>query len=92
MEYQALIASLPKDVFKVIANPYQNKSTDNSAPLSHDRIICAVGPEGGFSPEEVEFSFQNGFHSQRLGPRILRLETAVVSLLTLTQAHHGDLN
>lgn len=92
IEYQTLIASLPEDACKIIANPYADENSDTEMPLNRDRVICAVGPEGGFSPEEIEFSQQHGFNSQRLGPRILRLETAVVSLLTITQSHCGDLN
>jgi 16S rRNA (uracil1498-N3)-methyltransferase len=92
MDYQTLVASLPEDACKIIANPYADENSDTEIPFNYDRVICAVGPEGGFSPEEIQFSQEHGFNSQRLGPRILRLETAVVSLLTITQAQCGDLN
>ncbi len=41
-----------------------------------DKILVAVGPEGGFTPEEVEKAKQNDFVPFSLGPRILRTETA----------------
>ncbi|WP_238367996.1 16S rRNA (uracil(1498)-N(3))-methyltransferase [Mesobacterium pallidum] len=50
-----------------------------------------IGPEGGFS--EAERSRLRGLdfaHPIRLGPRILRAETAAVAALTLWQAHLGD--
>ena len=40
------------------------------------KICIAVGPEGGFSPEEAEYARKNGFVSVTLGPRILRTESA----------------
>ncbi len=46
-------------------------------------VVVAIGPEGGFAPPEI--SLFEGFGALRvsLGPRILRLETAVVAALTL---------
>lgn len=41
----------------------------------------AIGPEGGFIPYEVELLQRQGMQAVHLGPRILRVETAVVALL-----------
>jgi 16S rRNA (uracil1498-N3)-methyltransferase len=41
------------------------------------------GPEGGFSPEEVDTLVTNGYSSIGLGPRILRAETAPMYLLSV---------
>ena len=50
-----------------------------------------IGPEGGFSPQERELLLAQGFVLPvSLGPRILRADTAALSLLTLYQAHCGD--
>ncbi len=46
-------------------------------------INILIGPEGGFSKEEVEYSCSNSFISTSLGRRILRSETAVFSLVSL---------
>jgi 16S rRNA (uracil1498-N3)-methyltransferase len=54
---------------------------------------CAilVGPEGGFSPDEAELLRSKAFvRPVRLGPRILRAETAAIAALTLWQALWGD--
>ncbi|WP_113907927.1 16S rRNA (uracil(1498)-N(3))-methyltransferase [Aliidiomarina celeris] len=50
-----------------------------------------IGPEGGFSAAEVENCVQQGCHTVRLGPRVLRTETAALSALTALQCHFGDL-
>ncbi|GGF07557.1 ribosomal RNA small subunit methyltransferase E [Halobacillus andaensis] len=47
-----------------------------------DSIIVVFGPEGGFSDKEVETFLQSGFQSIRLGPRILRMETAPLYFLS----------
>ena len=50
-----------------------------------------IGPEGGFSPQERELLLAQDFVCPvSLGPRILRADTAALSLLTLYQAHCGD--
>jgi len=42
------------------------------------RVVILIGPEGDFSPEEVEFALTNGFSGAMLGPARLRTETAGV--------------
>lgn len=54
---------------------------------------CAIliGPEGGFTPEERESLRSKPYvRPVSLGPRILRADTAALSLLTLWQSHLGD--
>jgi 16S rRNA (uracil1498-N3)-methyltransferase len=50
-----------------------------------------VGPEGGFSRDEVSEAEEKGFIVTSLGKRILRAETASISALTLVQFLLGDL-
>ena len=89
-DFAKVVSSLPDGATKIIASP-----TADVQPLANEKnthCICAVGPEGGFTDEEIQLAEQSGFVSHRLGPRILRLETAVISILTLYQAHCGDLS
>lgn len=54
-------------------------------------VEVAVGPEGGFTPEELEAFAVCRFSGLRLGPRILRTETAAIAALAWLQARCGDL-
>jgi len=53
-------------------------------------IVLLAGPEGGFSPQEERAAEQAGFLPARLGPRVLRTETAAVAALAAIQALWGD--
>ena len=53
-------------------------------------IVMLAGPEGGFSPEEERAAVQAAFLPVRLGPRVLRTETAAVAALAAMQALWGD--
>lgn len=48
-----------------------------------DSIGIIVGPEGGFSQDEVEFAEKNNYRSVTLGKRILRSETACIYALSV---------
>ena len=54
-------------------------------------ILC-VGPEGGFSDNDIALLKHAGFSGVRLGPRILRTETAGIAALAVLQAIAGDLS
>lgn len=54
-------------------------------------IQLLIGPEGGFTDEEVLGAEKQGFKPMKLGPRILRTETAALSALTAVQYQFGDL-
>jgi 16S rRNA (uracil1498-N3)-methyltransferase len=57
-----------------------------------NRIELLVGPEGGLDDAEVAAAQQAGFTPVRLGPRVLRTETASVVALAVLQAMWGDLH
>ncbi|MBI4517413.1 MAG: 16S rRNA (uracil(1498)-N(3))-methyltransferase [Deltaproteobacteria bacterium] len=54
-------------------------------------VLIAVGPEGGFTTDEVTRLQAAGFSSVSLGPRMLRAETAAITAAALAQARWGDL-
>ena len=49
-----------------------------------------IGPEGGFNGREIERALQSGITAVRLGPRILRTETAVAAALAAINLLWGD--
>lgn len=55
-------------------------------------VLLAVGPEGGFSERDLDALALADFTRLRLGPRILRTETAGLAALAVLQARWGDLN
>jgi len=73
-----------------ILQPNSSQSiTASASPLS---ISLLIGPEGGFTDDEVQFSKATGFKPVKFGPRILRTETAAISAISILQAQWGDLN
>ena len=63
-------------------------------PLPSDIIdnacALAIGPEGGWSPSDIATLGAAGFVGSRLGPRVLRTETAGIAAIAALQARHGD--
>jgi 16S rRNA (uracil1498-N3)-methyltransferase len=55
------------------------------------KISVMVGPEGGFTEDEVALARQEGFEPIHLGPRILRTETASLVIISIIQFVFGDL-
>jgi 16S rRNA (uracil1498-N3)-methyltransferase len=54
-------------------------------------VILLIGPEGGLSASERQQALDADFIAMRLGPRILRTETAALASLAVLQARGGDL-
>jgi 16S rRNA (uracil1498-N3)-methyltransferase len=52
----------------------------------------AIGPEGGFAPEELEAFDLSDFGRLGLGPRVLRTETAAIAAIAVLQAQYGDMS
>ena len=61
----------------------------NHEPSGH--FTGMVGPEGGFTPEEVSAAQRAGFIPVSMGSRILRAETAALVLVAIVQYEWGDL-
>lgn len=63
----------------LLAHPYNAQPCPSA---SDESTVLAIGPEGGFIPYEVEKLIEAGLSPIHLGPRILRVETAVPALLS----------
>jgi 16S rRNA (uracil1498-N3)-methyltransferase len=60
-------------------------------PRPAGEIMVLIGPEGGLTPEEQAQAGAAGFVGVRLGPRVLRTETAAIAAVALLQQLFGDL-
>lgn len=72
---------------KLVLHPVAEPLTSHPRP---DSLAFLIGPEGGLSDSEVEQARAAGFHPARLGPRVLRTETAPVVALAVAQQLWGD--
>jgi len=59
-------------------------------PRPDGAVVMLAGPEGGLTPAEENLALTSGFIPVRLGPRVLRTETAAVAALAAMQALWGD--
>jgi 16S rRNA (uracil1498-N3)-methyltransferase len=53
---------------------------ENEPSRDRERIMVAVGPEGGWTSEEIQLAAQSDWRLVGLGPRVLRIETAAIAL------------
>ncbi|MFW5450636.1 MAG: 16S rRNA (uracil(1498)-N(3))-methyltransferase [Methylophagaceae bacterium] len=57
----------------------------------YDDVALLIGPEGGLTEQEVQQANRTGFQSVRIGPRVLRTETAAIAAIAIVQTMWGDL-
>ena len=76
---------------KLLLDPLAPKAPKDYSAPADARLLLLVGPEGGLSAKERELALKAGFQGIKLGPRILRTETAALVALSLLQSAWGDL-
>lgn len=74
----------------LLLDPRAPQSLVQLAPPGPE-VTLLVGPEGGLSPRERNLAARHGVRGVRLGPRILRTETAPLAAIAVIQALWGDL-
>ncbi|WP_407269490.1 16S rRNA (uracil(1498)-N(3))-methyltransferase [Radiobacillus sp. PE A8.2] len=96
--FPALLEQADAYDYKIIAyeeearSAHARKLSDILGDISlNQSMLACIGPEGGFDAEEVEALTNAGFLSVRLGPRILRTETASLYLLSSISYHFEEL-
>jgi len=90
VRWEQLVSQSTGDQTCFVAHPGENSGsiTSQLAKLPADApVLLAVGPEGGFTDEEVAAATAAGWKTAGLGRSILRVETAALALATL--AIHG---
>mgnify|MGYP003441069530 CR=1 FL=1 len=74
-----------------ILDPFAQASLSSVRDASLRECTIAIGPEGGWSPRDREQLVAAGYEGLRLGPRVLRTETAGIAAIAALQAACGDL-
>ena len=76
--------ALSSDGARLVAHPGSHRSLLTITRESHaQRVLLAIGPEGGWNEFELDLLTRRRFGVVSLGPRILRTDTACVALLAL---------
>lgn len=78
------------DGFRLILHPVGGRMLSDLPP-PQGQVTLLSGPEGGFSEGERQQTLDAGFTPLRLGPRILRTETAALAALAAIQTLWGDM-
>jgi 16S rRNA (uracil1498-N3)-methyltransferase len=83
-------ANVRKEGMRLVLSPVAPGSLAGLSSLP-SRVDLLIGPEGGLDDDELIAATKAGFMPVRLGPRVLRTETAAVVALSVLQALWGDL-
>ena len=84
------LATTRREGLRLALSPAAPGSLAGLASLP-SKVELLIGPEGGLDDDELLAAQKVGFTPVRLGPRVLRTETAAVVALTVLQALWGDL-
>lgn len=82
------LAAADADAFRLMAHPGGIPLREAIA-VAAQRIVVAIGPEGGFTDEEVNQAIAAGWKLIDLGRRILRVETAAVAIAACIGQRNG---
>ena len=83
-----LARPVPPNTLRLMLAPDASETFASIEPTQHVQLL--IGAEGGLDPQEVIAAQQAGFRAVRLGPRVLRTETAGLAALAAMQALWGD--
>jgi 16S rRNA (uracil1498-N3)-methyltransferase len=81
----------PKVSLNLVLDPLADKKLTQLPLAPKQSISLLIGSEGGLTPLELEKAVNFGFQAINLGPRILRTETAGLSILSILQYLVGDI-
>lgn len=82
-------AALEADALKLTLDPVGEHRFETLAKPA-GAVVIGIGPEGGWSEKDRIVLQQHGFSGLRLGPRVLRTETAGLAAIAALQARFGD--
>jgi 16S rRNA (uracil1498-N3)-methyltransferase len=88
--FEFVASTSGSDAMRLLLSPAATTSV-NGVTAESSGFTVLIGPEGGLTETEQEAALRSGFKSMRMGPRILRTETAAIAALSLLQHRFGDL-
>lgn len=91
LKLDAFLAAREAAGLKLLLDPLGGATAGELPQPADDRVLLLVGPEGGLSDNEISLAARVGYTGLKLGPRILRTETAALVALSLLQSQWGDL-
>lgn len=86
-----VLTALAEGGLRLLLDPDATATLSQLSPGPSEAVCLAVGPEGGWSLQDIEQLHAAGFKGVRLGPRVLRTETAGIAAISILQARLGDL-
>lgn len=93
LSFEEALKDMSNKQLKLI--PYENENKNTLRSIFNDNYIenaaFIIGPEGGFSENEIKKAERYGITPITLGPRILRTETAGIALLSILMYCFGDI-
>lgn len=81
---------LPAGARHLLLDPDAAQGLRDVEVAASTEVVLAIGPEGGWSPHDLALLGAAGFAGVRLGPRVLRTETAGLAAIAVLQSRHGD--
>jgi len=90
LDLPRFLAESPREGQRLVLSPAGPASLAGLASTA-TRVELLIGPEGGLDDGEIDAAQRAGFAPVRLGPRVLRTETAGIVALAVLQALWGDL-
>lgn len=76
--------------YRITFDPHAQQHLQ-ALPVNQHGVRILIGPEGGLSEAETYAAEQTGFNTVKIGPRVLRTETAAIASIAIIQAQYGDL-
>ena len=89
LRFEEWVAVTDASTTRLMLSPYAEHSL-RDCPAPTGVVNLTIGPEGGLNQDEVAFAQAKGFSSVRIGPRVLRTETAPLAALAAMQVLWGD--
>jgi len=95
LDFADLLGTIPNQGMKLILQKEYAKEALGDVLQSGKNTSCIsflVGPEGGFTAEEISLAESNGYIPISLGERVLRTETVALTFLSIAQFALGDIH